>query len=78
MVVKPNRHVVDHPAITGDSPAAATIRLRYRPSREEKAAPVAYYKPDNVDGEKGPSLFVNQTFVKEYFRGWSRSGRGRS
>ena len=69
LVVEPNRHAVDHPAITGDGPAATRIKLRHRPPREKKAAPVAYYKPDNVDDEQGPSLFVNQTFVKGYFRG---------
>ena len=69
LVVKPNRHAADHPATTGGGPAATRIELRYRPSREKKAAPVAYYKPDNVDDEQGPSLFVNQTFVKGYFRG---------
>ena len=69
LVVKPDRHAVDHPAITAGGPAATRINLRYRPSREKKAAPVAYYKPDNVDDEQGPSLFVNQTFVKGYFRG---------
>ena len=58
-----------HPASTGDGPAATSIELRYRPSRERKAAPVAYYKPDDVDDGQGPSLFVNQTFVKKYFRG---------
>ena len=69
LVVKPDRHAVDHPAFTAGGPAATRINLRYRPSREKKAAPVAYYKPDNVDDEQGPSLFVNQTFVKGYFRG---------
>ena len=69
LVVKPNRHAVDRPAVTGDGPAATRIELRYRPSREKKAAPVAYYKPDNADDEQGPSLFVNQTFVKKYLRG---------
>ena len=69
LVVEPDRHAVDHQANTGDGPAATGIKLRYRPSREKKAAPVAYYKPDNVDDEQGPSLFVNRTFVKGYFRG---------
>ena len=67
-VVEPDRHAVN-PAIAGDGPAAARIELRYRPSRERKAAPVAYYKPDGADDERGPSLFVNRTLVKGYFRG---------
>ena len=43
------------------------VKLRFRPSRERKAAPVAYYKPEDVDDGRGPSVLVNQAFVEAYF-----------
>ena len=65
-----HRHAVDHhPGHTEDSLMEMKITLRFRPSREKKAAPVAYYKPIAEDDGTAPSLFVNQMFVKGYFQG---------
>ena len=44
-----------------------TITLRFRPPRDTHNA--AYYKPSDEDDGPGPSLWVNQSFVNEYFRG---------
>lgn len=44
-----------------------TIDLRFRPPRDSNNA--AYFKPVGGDGGRGPSLWVNRSFVDEYFQG---------